>query len=106
MTRAELASYIDHSVLKPEFTQDEIKKYIREGINFGCKTVCINPSSLDIAHQMCQGTSTGICVVCDFPFGLSSTKSKVMQAEEICKNKNVDDLGKLRLDSQQLMGQS
>ena len=92
MARAELASYIDHSVLKPEFTQDDIKKYIQEGINFGCKTVCINPSSLDIAHQLCQGTSTGICVVCDFPFGLSSTSSKVMQAEEICKNKDVDDL--------------
>ena len=92
MTTAELASYIDHSVLKPEFTQDDIKKYIQEGIDFGCKTVCINPSSLDIARELCRGTTTGICVVCDFPFGSSGTKSKVMQAEEICKNKDVEDL--------------
>ena len=78
--------------LKPEFTEDEIKKYVQEGIDYGCKTVCINPSSLDLVRSLCQGTSTEICVVCDFPFGLSSTRSKVIQAEEICKNEDVDEL--------------
>ena len=73
MTKAELAAYIDQSVLKPDFTQEEIKKYIKEGVDFGCKTVCINPSSLAIARELCAGTKTGICVVCDFPFGLSVT---------------------------------
>jgi deoxyribose-phosphate aldolase len=92
MSVKELASYIDQSVLKPEFTQDDIKKYIKEGIDFGCKTVCINPASIDIARDLCKGTNTGICVVCDFPFGLSSTASKVKQAEEICKNRDIEDL--------------
>lgn len=85
MTPEELGTYIDQSVLKPEFTQEEIKKYIKEGIDFKCKTVCINPSSLDIAINMTKGTNTGVCVVCDFPFGTSTTASKVMQAEEYCK---------------------
>jgi deoxyribose-phosphate aldolase len=92
MTRAELAAYIDQSVLKPDFTQDEIKKYIQEGIDLGCKTVCINPTSLPIARALCRGTATGICVVCDFPFGLSSTASKVKQIGEICGERDVDDL--------------
>lgn len=92
MSAKELASYIDQSVLKPEFTQDEIRKYIREGIDFGCKTVCINPSSLPIARELCEGTDTKICVVCDFPFGLSTTKSKVMQAEEYCKERDIFEL--------------
>jgi deoxyribose-phosphate aldolase len=92
MSRTELAAYIDQSVLKPEFTHDEIKKYIREGIDFGCKTVCINPASLDIARLLCKGTNTGICVVCDFPFGLSTTASKVLQAGEICKKQDIEDL--------------
>jgi deoxyribose-phosphate aldolase len=92
MSRVELAAYIDQSVLKPEFTQQDIKKYIQEGIDYGCKTVCINPASLDIARDLCKGTQTGICVVCDFPFGLSTTASKVLQAEEICKNRDVADL--------------
>ena len=76
MSAAELAAYIDQSVLKPEFTQDEIRKYIQEGIDFGCRTVCVNPSSLEIAAEMCRGTDTQVCVVCDFPFGLSTTASK------------------------------
>ncbi len=85
MSVAELAAYIDQSVLKPEFTQNEIKKYIKEGVDFGCKTVCINPTSIVIAKELTAGTTTEICVVCDFPFGLSSTKSKCLQSEEICK---------------------
>jgi len=92
MTKKELARYIDQSVLKPEFTQAEIRQYIREGIDFGCKTVCINPASIPIAKELCKGTDTGICVVCDFPFGLSSTRSKVLQAEEILASGNIEDL--------------
>jgi len=92
MSRAELASYIDQSVLKPDFTQEEIKKYIAEGVRYGCKTVCINPAALEIARQMCKSTDTKICVVCDFPFGLSTTSSKIMQAEEICKAGDVFEL--------------
>lgn len=92
MTTRELARYIDQSVLKPEFTQDEIRKYIQEGIDFGCATVCINPASLPIARELCRGTETGICVVCDFPFGLSSTGSKAAQAEAICKDGDIQDL--------------
>jgi deoxyribose-phosphate aldolase len=92
MTVAELASYIDQSVLKPEFTEVEIRKYIQEGIDYGCKTVCINPSSLDIANELTKGTDTKICVVCDFPFGTSTTKSKVIQAEEYCKNGGIFEL--------------
>lgn len=92
MTVRELAAYIDQSVLKPEFTQDEIRKYIQEGIDFGCKTVCINPSALPIARQLCKGTDTKICIVCDFPFGASTTRSKVLQAAEYCKDGDIFEL--------------
>ena len=92
MTRQELAEYIDQSVLKPEFSEEEIRKYIQEGVDFGCKTVCINPTSLDIAAELTKGTATKICVVCDFPFGLSTTKVKVMQVHEYCKNWDIFEL--------------
>lgn len=92
MTAHELAAYIDQSVLKPEFTEAEIRKYIQEGIDFGCETVCINPSSLPIASEMCKGTQTKICVVCDFPFGLSTTASKAMQAEAYCRDYEIFEL--------------
>ena len=92
MTVAELGAYIDQSVLKPEFTEAEIRKYIQEGIDYSCRTVCINPSSLDIARELTKGTETKICIVCDFPFGSSTTKSKVIQAEEYCKDGDIFEL--------------
>lgn len=92
MTRVELARYVDQSVLKPEFTQEEIRKYIQEGVDDHCRTVCINPASLPIARELCAGTDTGICVVCDFPFCLSSPESKVKQAEIICREGDIEDL--------------
>lgn len=92
MSMKEQARYIDQSVLKPEFTQEEIKKYIQEGIDFGCATVCINPASLDLAQKLTQGTETKICVVCDFPFGLSTTASKVSQAKAYCEGWDVYEL--------------
>ena len=92
MTARELAAYIDQSVLKPEFTEAEIRKYIQEGIDFGCATVCVNPASLDLATELCKGTETKICVVCDFPFGLSTTASKVLQAEAYCSGWEIFEL--------------
>ena len=76
MSALELARYLDHSVLNPEFTQDEIKKHVQVGIDYKCMTVCVNPTSLDLASSMCVGTETMLCVVCDFPFGASTTSSK------------------------------
>ena len=92
MSVKELASYIDQSVLKPEFTQEDIRRYIKEGIDYGCSTVCVNPASLDIAAELCSGTETKICVVCDFPFGLSTTRSKCLQAEEYCRRGDIFEL--------------
>jgi len=92
MSVAELAKYIDQSVLKPEFTQEDIRKYIQEGVDFGCATVCINPASIPIAKELCAGTETKLCVVCDFPFGLSETASKAAQAEAICSQGDIYEL--------------
>ena len=92
MNKAELAAYIDHAVLKPDFTQAEIRKYIQVGIDYGCKTVCVNPASLPIARELCKGTKTGVSSVCDFPFGLSGTASKIKQIEEICRERDIMDL--------------
>lgn len=79
MTVTELAAYIDHSVLKPEFTPDEVRHEVEVAVSYGCKTVCINPGSIEIARPQCANTDTGVCVAVDFPFGCSSTESKVEQ---------------------------
>jgi deoxyribose-phosphate aldolase len=91
MTVAELAAYIDHSVLKPDFTPHDVRREVEAGIGFGCRTVCINPSSIRIAAPMCAGTATGTCVVVDFPFGSSTTASRVAQTR-IVLDAGVDEV--------------
>lgn len=83
MSVAELAAYIDHSVLKPEFTPAEIAREVANAVRYGCRTVCINPAAIAIAAPLCEGTGTGLCVVVDFPFGLSTTASRVAQVSDV-----------------------
>lgn len=78
-----LASYIDHAVLDPQMTVEQLKEKIIIGVNYGCKSVCVNPSAIDIAKECIQGSKTLLCVVCDFPFGCSHIESKLMQAQAI-----------------------
>lgn len=91
MTLGELAAYIDHSVLKPDFTPDQVRREVANGVRYGCKTVCINPASIEIAKPLCEGTDTGICVVADFPLGASSTRSRVAQTR-IVLEAGIDEL--------------
>lgn len=78
-----LASYIDHAVLDPAMTIEELKSHIMIGVECGCKTVCINPDAIDIAKEYIEGSQTKLCVVCDFPFGSSDKNSKVAQCQAI-----------------------
>jgi deoxyribose-phosphate aldolase len=78
-----LASYIDHAVLDPQMTVEQLKEKIIIGVNYGCKSVCVNPSAIDIAKDCIQGSKTLLCVVCDFPFGCSHIETKLMQAQAI-----------------------
>ena len=81
MTVKELASYIDYSVLKPEFTEEQIIELTKDGVKLGCATICINPGYIELCTPYVEGTETGLCTVTDFPFGTSSTESKTAQVE-------------------------
>ena len=92
MSIAELASYIDYSVLKPEFTEQEIIDLTKDGVKLGCATICINPGYMDLCGPYVKGSNTKLCPVCDFPFGTSSTESKVAQAKILCKYDTVGEI--------------
>ena len=81
ITVKELASYIDYSVLKPEFTEEQIIELTKDGVKLGCATICINPGYIELCTPYVEGTETGLCPVTDFPFGTSSTESKTAQVE-------------------------
>jgi deoxyribose-phosphate aldolase len=92
MTTKELAKYIDYSVLKPEFTEQEIIDLTKDGVKHGCATICINPGYMDLCNPYVKGSETMLCPVCDFPFGTSSTESKVKQIEIVAKYDSVKEV--------------
>lgn len=92
MTVGELAKYIDYSVLKPEFTEQEIIDLTKDGVRLGCATICINPGYLDLCGPYVKGSETMLCPVCDFPFGTSATESKVKQIEIAARYDTVKEI--------------
>ncbi len=92
MTVRELASYIDYSVLKPEFTEEEIIELTKDGAALGCATICINPKYIELCEPYVRGTETMLCPVTDFPFGLSSTESRVAQIRFAGKYDSVKEI--------------
>ena len=102
MSRRELAQYIDYSVLKPEFTEEEIITLTKDGVELGCATICINPGYMELCEPYVKGSATMLCPVTDFPFGTSSTASRVQRIEDVAKYDSVKEVdivanfGKLR----------
>ena len=78
-----LASFIDHAVLDPAMTVEQLKANIMIGVNYNCKSIFVNPSVIDIAKECILNSNVKLCVVCDFPFGQSHKDSKVAQAQAI-----------------------
>lgn len=91
-TKEKLAQYIDHAVLDPNMTIEQLKEKIMIGVHHGCKSVCVNPDAIDLAKECIQGSQTLLCVVCDFPFGSSHKESKLLQAKAIIDKGNIFEI--------------
>ena len=78
--------------LKPEFTEEQIIELTKDGVKLGCATICINPGYMELCEPYVKGTDTMLCPVTDFPFGTSSTKSKVEQIEDVAKYDTVKEV--------------
>lgn len=80
-----LNKFIDHTLLKPDATDEEIKALCREAIEHGFYSVCINPCHVNLAAKELSGCDVGITAVVGFPLGASTTKAKGVETEEVCK---------------------
>lgn len=73
--------YLDHAILNPEFTIEEVKASIREAIHYEVQTVCVRGCDIPMAVEMCEGTNTNVCCVLDFPHGHGGKEAKSAIAE-------------------------
>jgi deoxyribose-phosphate aldolase len=71
-----VAAMIDHTLLKPDATRQDIEKLCREAAEFHFATVCINPSWVTLAARLLRGSGVGVCTVVGFPLGATTADVK------------------------------
>jgi deoxyribose-phosphate aldolase len=75
-----LASYIDHTLLKPEASREQILTVCREAVEYSFKSVCVNPLWVSTVRTAVKGSGVLTCSVIGFPLGATTTESKVFEA--------------------------
>jgi deoxyribose-phosphate aldolase len=81
----QIAGLIDHTLLKPEASPEEILKLCEEAACFGFASVCVNPWNVALAAEMLRGTKVKVCTVVGFPLGATLPQVKRYEAEEAIK---------------------
>jgi deoxyribose-phosphate aldolase len=76
----EVAALIDHTLLKPEATREEIETLCREAAEFHFATVCVNPAWVALAAARLRGKGVGVCSVVGFPLGATTPDVKYYEA--------------------------
>jgi len=74
-----IAALIDHTILKPEATRDDVVKICREARQYGFASVCVNPYWVSLVRAELSGSAVKVCTVVGFPLGATSTEAKVAE---------------------------
>jgi deoxyribose-phosphate aldolase len=83
---ADLARYIDHTLLKPEATKEALRKLCEEAKKYKFYSVCINSANVKFCRGLLAGSEVKVVAVVGFPLGASSTGAKVFEAREAVKD--------------------
>ena len=81
-----LSKYIDHTLLKQNATQKEIKKLCDEAKKYDFMSVCINPCWVNYAKKQLKGSDVKVCTVIGFPLGQNTTLIKAAEAKDAIEN--------------------
>lgn len=75
-----LAKYIDHTILKPETTEEQVKKVCAEAREHGFFSVCVNPCFVSLVKKELEGAESKVCSVISFPLGANIPEVKAFEA--------------------------
>ena len=84
MTNKEMLTYVDHTLLKPTATWNQIKTLCEEAMKYHTASVCIPCSFISRAHEAFP--ELNLCTVVGFPLGYSTTASKLFETREALHN--------------------
>lgn len=83
ISRTQLAGMIDHSVLRPDSTEEDVKNGCKLAVDLGLAAVVVNPAHVPIAATYLKNSAVKTCSVISFPFGLSTTEAKVAETKGV-----------------------
>jgi deoxyribose-phosphate aldolase len=83
LTAEALAALIDHTLLKPEAGEEQIRAHIVEAVEFGFAAVCINPIWTPLCADLLAGSRVKTCTVVGFPLGATLPSIKVAEVEAV-----------------------
>ena len=85
-TDGQLGHMIDHTLLKPDATQDQIAQLCFEARKFSFASVCVNPSYVRLCTELLKGSPVVVCTVVGFPLGATPTEVKVYEAQQAIRD--------------------
>lgn len=86
MPSRDIARYIDHTLLKPNATRDEIVKLCEEAREYSFASVCVNPTYVGLAAKLLEGSPVKVCTVIGFPLGATSSFVKATETRDAIAN--------------------
>ena len=81
-----LNKYIDHTILKPETTQEQVEKILSEAKEYDFASVCVNPTWVSLAAESLKDSDVKVCTVIGFPLGANTSAVKAFETEEAIAN--------------------
>jgi len=86
MTPQEIARMIDHTLLKPDATEDGIRQLCKEAKENHFASVCINPCYVSLCAAELKGSDVKVCTVIGFPLGASTSAAKAFETNDAIQN--------------------
>ncbi|EGO63611.1 deoxyribose-phosphate aldolase [Acetonema longum DSM 6540] len=77
-----IAKRIDHTLLKPQASREQLVALCHEAVTYGFRSVCVNPCRVREAAKLLRGSSTLVCTVIGFPLGAATIRMKAAEALE------------------------
>lgn len=81
-----IASMIDHTILKPEATKKEVEILCDEAIEYKFAAVCVNPCHVSLCKNLLKDTDVKVATVIGFPLGANTTEVKAFETKDAIKN--------------------
>ena len=79
---SKIARMIDHTLLKPEADEDQIRQLCREAADYCFASVCINPVWVELSAALLRRTGVKVCTVIGFPLGADTTETKAYETRD------------------------